>query len=591
LALICCASRVLSKYEKNYSITELELLCVVWGIQHFRPYLYGRTFQIITDHQALTTVMKMKNPTSKITRMLLQLQEYDYYFSFRPGKLHHAADALTRLPTIDEIDDNNQNQIEGNKEVLLLELADELFYFDPYSQLSEAEQTELNSIQRTNDTSNEPSISLEQFQIEQRKDPDLNPLFQFLEHNELTGNYKIDAQTITWSRYLTIQNNLLFHFQNLSGSNRYPKTVQQLVVPFSLIRSVISLIHTGDLCGHPGVKKTFEKVREQFYWKHMFNDIVEFVTTCESCQVTKPPAPPTQMQVQYLQRPQPTRPWQIISTDVLHLPTSNASKKYVVIFVDLFTRYPEAFAMLYANGTTLGKHLIKNIICRHGCPSQILCDNASYNVKGYFKELCDKFSIKLSPVAEYHPEANGVAESKVKALKSLLRSLVEEFDDWEERLPQALFAYRSTFNPKISASPFFLNHGREPTFPNKLQTQLDDSVKSITNKQHFLDLVNQMGTTFKFTAQNLAQAQAKLVHPTDMPEFFKTGDKVHLFSPVLHKNERLAFKKFWSGPFEIVKKINPVIFRIKRLNNDADIQDVYVKRLKKAHTSSGFVSV
>ena len=100
-----------------------------------------------------------------------------------------------------------------------------------------------------------------------------------------------------------------------------------------------------------------------------------------------------------------------------------------------------------------------------------------------------------------------------------------------------------------------------------------------------------MGTTFKFTAQNLAQAQAKLVHPTNMPEFFKTGDKVHLFSPVLHKNERLALKKKWSGPFEIVKKIKPVIFRIKRLNNDTDIQDVYVKRLKKAHSNSGFISV
>ena len=91
--------------------------------------------------------------------------------------------------------------------------------------------------------------------------------------------------------------------------------------------------------------------------------------------------------------------------------------------------------------------------------------------------------IKLSPVAEYHPEANGVAESKVKALKSLLRFLVEEFDDWEERLPQALFAYRSTFNPTISASPFFLNHGRQPTFPNKLQTQLDDSVLKINYQQ------------------------------------------------------------------------------------------------------------
>ena len=236
------------------------------------------------------------------------------------------------------------------------------------------------------------------------------------------------------------------------------------------------------------------------------------------------------------------RPWQIISTDVLHLPASNTAKKYIVIFVDLFTRYPEAFAMLHANGTTLGKHLIKHITCRHGCPSQILCDNASYNVKGYFKELCDKFSIQLSAVAEYHPEANGVAESKVKAIKNLLRSLVEENDDWESRLPEALFAYRATFNPTISASPFFLNHGREPTFPNKLQMQLDNTVHSVTDKQHFLDLVTQMGTTFKFTAQNLARAQAKLVHPSDMPDFFKPGDKVYLFSPVLHTNETLAFK-------------------------------------------------
>jgi hypothetical protein len=143
--------------------------------------------------------------------------------------------------------------------------------------------------------------------------------------------------------------------------------------------------------------------------------------------------------------------------------------------------------------------------------------------------------------------------------------------------------YRATFNPTISASPFFLNHGREPTFPNKLQMQLDNTVQSVMDKQHFLDLVTQMGTTFKFTAQNLARAQAKLVHPSDMPDFFKPGDKVYLFSPVLHTNETLAFKKYWSGPYEIIKKINPVIFRIKRVNNDSDIQDIFVKRLKKAH--------
>jgi len=146
-------------------------------------------------------------------------------------------------------------------------------------------------------------------------------------------------------------------------------------------------------------------------------------------------------------------------------------------------------------------------------------------------------------VAEYHPEANGVAESKVKAIKNLLRSLVEENDDWESRLPEALFAYRATFNPTISASPFFLNHGREPTFPNKLQMQLDNTVHSVTDKQHFLDLVTQMGTTFKFTAQNLAHAQAKLVHPSDMPDFFNRATKfIYIFSSFAYKRN-ISFQK------------------------------------------------
>ena len=172
--------------------------------------------------------------------------------------------------------------------------------------------------------------------------------------------------------------------------------------------------------------------------------------------------PSSRHSIKYLQHLQPTRAWKTLTTDVLHLPVSSTRKRYILIFVDLFTRYPKAFALLYVNGTALGNHLVNDIICRHGCPSQILCDNASYNVEGYLKQVCDKFGIKLSPVLEYHPEANGVAESKVKALKSLLRSLVQRYDDWEDRLPESLFAYRASFQPTISASPFYLNHaGKE----------------------------------------------------------------------------------------------------------------------------------
>ena len=62
------ASRSLSAAERNYSITKLETLAVVWALSRFHPYLYGQSVTVVTDHAAVQAILETPSPTGKHTR-------------------------------------------------------------------------------------------------------------------------------------------------------------------------------------------------------------------------------------------------------------------------------------------------------------------------------------------------------------------------------------------------------------------------------------------------------------------------------------------------------------------------------------------
>jgi hypothetical protein len=118
---VAYASRNLNNAEKNYSTTEKELLAIVWGIKHFRPYLYGRKFKVASDHKPLTWIMSVKDPGSRLMKWRIQLEEYEYEIVYKKGSLNTNADALSRINALNKEDDQTPVEItEDNKKRQIL---------------------------------------------------------------------------------------------------------------------------------------------------------------------------------------------------------------------------------------------------------------------------------------------------------------------------------------------------------------------------------------------------------------------------------------------------------------------------------------
>ena len=112
------ASKWLSKSQTKYSATRRELLALVIFTRHFRHYLLGQKFTIVTDYSALQWLHSFKDPDGITARWLGKLAPFDYEVRHRSGKSIGHADGLSPVPPnsitaieIDLLSTSKQNEI------------------------------------------------------------------------------------------------------------------------------------------------------------------------------------------------------------------------------------------------------------------------------------------------------------------------------------------------------------------------------------------------------------------------------------------------------------------------------------------------
>ena len=311
-----------------------------------------------------------------------------------------------------------------------------------------------------------------------------------------------------------------------------------------------------DQNGHMGVQKTFDSIRQKYYWPNLFKEINKYVSECTICQTRS-----LQKIRPLLQETDiPPYPMAKLSLDLSGpYPTSLSGNKYIIAFVDCNSGWPEAFAVPDKTADTVADLIIEQIYPRFGCPLQIVSDNGTENVNKVMKETLAKLKIDHVLTSVYHPQNNAKVERFHRTLHDVLaKKVADDQQTWDLFLNQALAAIRFNISESSKFSPFFLLYNRDVVLP--IDNILQPRRKYVGEKYHQIALQEQH-KSFVIVRNCLRRAkkrQAKYADKGTKEIEYKVGD------PVYYKNPRKGkFGMKYLPYYRIIKKKGSVSFVIK----------------------------
>ena len=398
------ASRALTGAEKNYQNLERECLAMIWGMEKFHYFLYGKQFTLKTDQKPLVSIYKkhMVEISPRIQRLVVRSFPYQPFdVQYRRGKEIPLADALNRVTPTPVEEDGIQLPIVA-----------------------------VNLI-----TSNIPvsSSEIDLIHGETAKDPTLNLLRHYIHMGWPVDRRMLPCEIHTFWNYR----------EDLSMENGLITKGARLIIPSTLRRKVLEQIHEG----HLGIEKCMLKARDSVFWPGISNEIRKTVQKCGICQASSKAAKPVGNVSDV-----PPHTWHTLGTDLFYW-----NKIDYLVIEDYFSKYLIIRRLPNSSSHVVIKEL-GLVFTELGRPFVLRSDNGPCYSSREFHNFLSFYQVDHVTSSPHHPQSNGFAEALVGIAKKLMEKSVKEGKLWNYGLLQ----YRTTPISSTLPAPLEMLTGRKP---------------------------------------------------------------------------------------------------------------------------------